>query len=59
MDDRPIEHMGDGVYAIFDGFGITLNINDHQFPTDTAYLEPQILNALIRFAKRNGIKIED
>jgi len=50
------DYIGDGVYAVFDGTGIELKINDFNNPTDVAYLEPEVLNALIRFAKRMGMK---
>lgn len=43
------DFLGDGVYAIFDGFGITLNANDLHNPTDTIYLEPNVIEALKRF----------
>lgn len=42
----------DGVYAIYDGFGIWLHANDHKNPTDKIYLEPSVLNALNNFNKR-------
>jgi hypothetical protein len=45
----PASYIGDGVYAIFDGFGIWLHANDHRFPTDKIYLEPQVFNALVAF----------
>ena len=48
---QPTEYLGDGVYAIFDGFGIWLHANDHRCPTDRIYLEPSVLQALNRFAK--------
>ena len=48
---RPATHLGDSVYAIFDGFGIWLHANDHKNPTDRVYLEPDILDGLIRFNK--------
>ena len=48
---RPASYLGDGVYAIFDGFGIWLHANDHQHPTDKVYLEPQVLRDLIAFDK--------
>jgi len=47
----PASYLGDGVYAIFDGYGILLHANDHQYPTDRVYLEPQVLEALDRFRK--------
>ena len=55
MSKIPREHMdylGDGVYALFDGYGIWLHANSHDQPTDRVYLEPEILSALNRFADR-------
>lgn len=49
---HPIDYLGDGVYAIFDGYGIWLHANDHKNPTDKIYLEPAVLNALNKFLKR-------
>jgi hypothetical protein len=49
--DCPVDYLGDGVYAIFDGFGIWLHANDHKFPTDRIYLEPEVLRALNCFVK--------
>jgi hypothetical protein len=46
------EYLGDGVYALFDGFGIWLHANDHENPTDRVYLEPEVLEALNRFNQR-------
>jgi hypothetical protein len=46
------DYLGDGVYAIYDGFGIWLHANDHKNPTDKIYLEPSVLNALNNFNKR-------
>lgn len=50
-EKRPAEHLGDGVYAIFDGYGIWLHTNDHENPTDRVFLEPQVMEALKRFEK--------
>ena len=47
----PARYLGDGVYAIFDGYGIWLHANDHRDPTDRIYLEPAVMNALERFNK--------
>jgi len=47
----PASYIGDGVYAIYDGFGIWLHANDHENPTDRVYLEPKVLNQLVRFSK--------
>jgi len=58
-DNREVEHMeqlkdylGDGVYAIFDGYGIWLHANDHECPTDKVYLEPSVLEVLNRFSAK-------
>jgi len=45
-------YLGDGVYAIFDGFGVWLHANDHENPTDRVYLEPQVFSALLRVWER-------
>ncbi len=47
----PASYLGDGVYDIFDGYGIWLHANDHKDPTDRIYLEPSVLNSLVRFSK--------
>ena len=47
----PASYLGDGVYAIYDGYGIWLHANDHKNPTDRIYLEPQVMEALDRFRK--------
>lgn len=48
----PASYLGDGVYAIFDGFGIWLHANDHADPTDKIYLEPPVLENLVEFSRR-------
>lgn len=56
MSENLKEYIGDGVYALCDGYGgIWLHANDHLNPTDRIYLEPEVLDALIRFSKRAGI----
>ena len=59
-EKRPASHLGDGVYAIFDGYGIWLHANDRKDPTDRVYLEPMVLESLIAFDKdvRNEQVIE-
>lgn len=52
MPESPIEYLGDGVYAIFDGDGVWLHANDHENPTDRVYLEPEVLEALNKFWTR-------
>ena len=46
---KTITYLGDGVYAIFDGFGIELRDNDHRCTTDKIYIEPSVLEALKNF----------
>jgi len=55
-EDRPATYLGDGVYAIFDGFGIWLHTDSHCEPTDKVYLEPNVLQGLIRFEKESKTK---
>jgi len=49
----PASYLGDGVYAIFDGYGVWLHANDHKYPTDKIYLEPKILAALNNFVNKD------
>lgn len=53
IDGKPHRYLGDGVYAIHDGYGIWLRANDHREHrcTDKVYLEPPVLKALIDFDK--------
>ena len=44
-----MRYIGDGVYAISDGWGIWLHANNPDYPTDRVYLEPQVLTALNDF----------
>jgi len=46
------DYIGDGVYVEFDGFGIWLNANDPDNPSDKVYLEPQALRRLNDFYTR-------
>ncbi len=55
-DQSRMDYIGDGVYTLYDGYGIWLHANDHRDPTDRVYLEPSILKALNRFAKRMGME---
>ncbi len=47
------EYIGDGVYFMFDGYGVWLHANSHDNPTDKIYLEPSVLNALVQMYKLN------
>ena len=49
----PVSYLGDGLYAVFDGFGIWLLANSHEDPTDKVYLEPDVFQALVNFEKES------
>jgi hypothetical protein len=43
-------YLGDGVYASFDGYGIRLMANGvNESATDNIYLEPEVMEELIRY----------
>lgn len=44
-------YLGDGAYAVYDGFGIWLTAEDGMTATDAVYLEPPVLDALLKFVK--------
>ena len=46
------DYAGDGVYVVNLGWAIELRANDHLHPTDTIVLEPSVLEAINRIAKR-------
>ncbi len=47
MADRE-RYLGDGVYATFDGFSVTLDLRG-QDNTTRIVLEPEVLDALVKF----------
>jgi Holliday junction resolvase len=47
--------LGDGVYASFDGFQIVLTAENGAETTNRIYLDPDVIGALIRFARANGM----
>lgn len=49
MDIQKPQYFGDGVYAVFNGFSIELRANHHETPTDRIFLEPEIMDKLIRY----------
>ena len=49
------EHLGDGVYASFDGYRVWLAVNHHE--NRVVALEPEVLVRLIAYAKRLGVKV--
>jgi hypothetical protein len=42
-------HLGDGVYADFDGFMVVLTTENGREVTNTIYLEPEVLSALAQY----------
>jgi hypothetical protein len=52
MKATPKTYLGDAVYADFDGWYIVLTTEDGgPVPTNTVYLEPDVLDALIEYRK--------
>jgi hypothetical protein len=50
-------YLGDGVYAAFDGYNITLTTENGLEVTNTIVLEPDVLSALYEFiARLKGVK---
>ena len=52
MTETTQDYIGDGVYVAYDGWGIWLKANHHEYPTDRVYLEPDVLGRLNEFADR-------
>ena len=48
------EYLGDAVYAEYTDRGIELTTEDGIRVTNRIFLEPEVLHALISFAKRAG-----
>ena len=48
---KPVEYLGDGVYALYGYTGIWLHTNNHANPTDKILIEPSVLEALNIFSK--------
>jgi hypothetical protein len=46
------DYLGDGLYAIYDGFNVWLYANDLENPTDKVCLEPPVLEAFERFVSK-------
>jgi len=52
MPEEKVEYLGDGVYAkVNDAGTLVLMANDHLNPTDTIYLEPEVLFSLLKFVE--------
>lgn len=46
-------HLGDGVYAAFDGYHLTLMVNSHR-AVPSVFMEREVYIALKEYAKRLG-----
>lgn len=47
----PIEYLGDGVYASFDGYQVWLHVGSHEnFPV--VALEPEVITSLVNYYNR-------
>ena len=58
MPNKGWEHLGDGVYAKYDGFGMLLHANSHIDPTDRIYLEHSVFKSLVEFREREREKMK-
>jgi len=52
------EYLGDGVYALEERQGFWLYANDHINPTDRIFIEPEVFDALINFARKIGYEFK-
>ena len=43
------KYLGDGVYVEFDGYHVVLKANSRISPTDTIYLDPSVIDALMDY----------
>ncbi len=50
-DGRPVVHLGDGAYAIYQPDGVMLHANHHLEPTDKIWLENHALTELNQFVE--------
>ena len=58
---RP-EYLGDGLYAEFNSHQIILKANNHENPTDTVYLEAEVVQRLLEYLSKNrhpAMKLEN
>ena len=54
MDPLTKIYLGDGAYAVWDGYNINLTTEDGISVTNRIVLEPVVLKALFEFALRTG-----
>lgn len=46
-----VTYLGDGLYAVFDGYQIELRANHHEHPTDRVFLDSKVLGSFLEFVK--------
>lgn len=46
-----VTYLGDGLYAFFNGYQIQLRANHHERPTNTVYLDPEVLDNFFKFVE--------
>ena len=48
MSEQIKRYLGDSVYSVYDGWGITLTTENGYGPSNKIYLEPEVLDALMK-----------
>lgn len=51
MKTGETQHIGDGAYLHFDGYGFELRANHHEHPTDRVYIDAYAVRTLIRLLR--------
>ena len=51
MNTGQTEHIGDGAYLHFDGYGFELRANHHEHPTDRVYIDGSVVRTLLRLIR--------
>lgn len=57
--DNTKTYLGDGLYAVYNGFSVELRANDFNNPSDRVFLESSVMNALIDWYNKLLQKDED
>lgn len=52
-------HLGDGLYARFDGYQVYLMANSHVNPTDQVALDPYVLRAFLAWVTKLNEETEE
>ncbi len=48
-------YLGDGLYVGFDGYQVKLYSHNGVHPTNSVYLEPEVLRAFVKWLQENGM----